>query len=60
MTNLNPYQPPSNAPIENPAPPPEGTKWRWRYSRWVGVMYGPVPVGVIVVGIGYVVYYATR
>jgi hypothetical protein len=24
------------------------SQWKWRYSRWTGVMYGPVPVGVIV------------
>jgi len=34
-----------------------GTEWRWSYSRWIGVMYGPIPVGVIVVGIGAAVYY---
>lgn len=22
--------------------------WRWRYSPWVGIMYGPIPVGLIV------------
>ncbi len=34
------------------------TKWEWSYSRWVGVMYGPVPVGVIVVVLGYGGYLA--
>ena len=34
--------------------------WKWSYSRWVGVMYGPVPVGVIVVAVGFLVYYGTR
>ena len=24
-------------------------EWKWHYSRWTGVMYGPVPVGIIVV-----------
>ena len=43
-----------------PTQTPADTQWRWRYSRWVGVMYGPIPVGVIVVGLGYIVYYATR
>lgn len=32
--------------------------WKWSYSRWVGVMYGPIPVGVILVAIGAVVYYS--
>ncbi|MEJ7596774.1 MAG: hypothetical protein WKG01_02590 [Kofleriaceae bacterium] len=22
--------------------------WRWRYSFWVGIMYGPIPVGLII------------
>lgn len=43
-----------------PAAVAPDTKWRWHYSRFVGVMYGPIPVGVIVVVVGYVVYYATR
>ena len=21
--------------------------WHWRYSRWTGIMYGPIPVGII-------------
>ena len=28
----------------------------WHYSKWVGVMYGKIPVGVIVVVIGGLVY----
>ena len=58
MNDPNPYQPPGNAPMGGPPPPPP--HWRWRYSPWVGVMYGPIPVGVIVVAIGYAIYYATR
>jgi hypothetical protein len=23
------------------------TEWKWRYSIWTGVMYGPIPVGII-------------
>jgi len=22
--------------------------WRWRYSFWTGIMYGPIPVGLII------------
>ena len=33
--------------------------WKWRYSRFCGVMYGPIPVGVIVVALGYIIYFAT-
>jgi len=23
--------------------------WGWRYSAWTGVMYGPIPVGILAV-----------
>lgn len=36
------------------------SQWRWGYSRWIGVKYGPIPVGVIVVGIGYMIYVSTQ
>jgi len=39
---------------------PEQDKWKWSYSRWFGVMYGPVPIGVIVVGIGAIFYYGSQ
>lgn len=48
------YQPP---PV-NIAPPT--TEWRWRYSPWVGIMFGPIPVGIIVVVIGYALYYSNK
>ncbi|MHC4886945.1 MAG: hypothetical protein ACYTGH_17860 [Planctomycetota bacterium] len=32
------------------------SNWEWHYSRWTGVMYGPIPVGVIVVGVAYLGY----
>ena len=38
---------------------PEETEWKWRYSLWTGVMYGPIPVGLIVVvglTVGFIVY----
>jgi hypothetical protein len=31
-------------PMVPPPPPP----WRWSWSIWVGIKYGPVPVGLIV------------
>ena len=31
--------------------------WKFSYNRWIGIMYGPIPVGVIIVGIGLIVYY---
>jgi hypothetical protein len=30
---------------------PRKTDWEWRYSLLTGVMYGPIPVGLIVVTI---------
>lgn len=32
--------------------------WKWHYSAWTGIMYGPIPVGIIVVGLGVIVYFA--
>jgi hypothetical protein len=26
----------------------EDNRWRWSYSKWVGVMYGPIPIGLII------------
>ena len=26
----------------------KGTDWKWRYSMWTGIMYGPIPVGFII------------
>lgn len=26
-----------------------GTEWKWSYSKWVGIMYGPIPVGLLIV-----------
>jgi hypothetical protein len=25
--------------------------WEWRYSGWLGIMYGPIPVGWIALSI---------
>lgn len=24
------------------------TEWKWRYTFWTGIMYGPIPVGIII------------
>jgi hypothetical protein len=34
-------------------------RWEWRYSMLTGVMYGPVPVGIIAVAAIALVYFAT-
>jgi len=36
------------------------SEWKWSYSRWTGVMYGPIPVGIIAVAIGVAIYYGSR
>jgi hypothetical protein len=28
---------------------PAEEKWKWGYSRWIGIHYGPIPVGLIAV-----------
>ena len=28
-----------------PLPPPD---WRWSWSIWVGIKYGPIPVGLMI------------
>lgn len=38
----------------------EEDPWKWSYSKMFGVMYGPVPVGIIVVVNGASAYYGTR
>ena len=36
----------------------ERSDWTWRYSMWTGIMYGPIPVGIILVLIAAVAYLA--
>ena len=33
-------------------------KWKWRFNALTGVMYGPIPVGIIVIIILVIVYLA--
>lgn len=41
---------------------PPVSQWRWRYSPWLGVTWGPIPVALLTLIIGGVVvfflYYA--
>ena len=30
---------------EAPLPPPD---WRWSWSGWVGIKYGPIPIGLMI------------
>jgi hypothetical protein len=32
-------------------PEPKETDWTWRYSLWTGIMYGPIPIGIIIAAI---------
>jgi hypothetical protein len=32
----------------------------WHYSMWTGIMYGRVPVGIILVTIGFIFWYAAQ
>ena len=34
-------------------------RWRWRWSGWTGVMYGPLPVGLtlVLIAFGYLVWH---
>lgn len=34
---------------------PKEAKWEWRWSPYTGIMYGPIPVGLILLGIGFIV-----
>lgn len=38
----------------------KGEHTGWWYSRWIGVMYGKIPVGVIAVLIGAVIWAFVR
>ena len=38
----------------------KGANQGWRYSMAFGVMYGNVPVGIIVVAIGMVIWFLVR
>ena len=35
-------------PVLDPARHLQAQPWRWRYSFWTGIMYGPIPVGIII------------
>jgi len=26
----------------------ESERWKWGWSRWIGIHYGPIPVGLII------------
>jgi hypothetical protein len=40
-------------------PKSQEAHWKWRFSFWTGIMYGPVPVGLIVVVIVFL-YFMVR
>jgi hypothetical protein len=42
------------------APLPPQVAWKWTYSGWIGIMYGPVPVGIILGIIVLIAIYASK
>jgi hypothetical protein len=38
----------------------DNQEWRWRYSFWLGIMYGPIPVGWIIVVVVFAAYLVYR
>jgi hypothetical protein len=40
-------QPPMGYGYTQP-PPPTTTEWKFGYSRWIGIHYGPIPIGIII------------
>jgi type IV secretory pathway VirB2 component (pilin) len=38
----------------------QGEPWKWSYNRMIGIMYGPIPVGIIVIAIVAVAYFASK
>ncbi|MBL9018483.1 MAG: hypothetical protein JNL83_30130 [Myxococcales bacterium] len=39
--------PRAGAPIQPSAEEPPQNDWRWGWSPWVGIHYGPIPVGIL-------------
>ena len=37
-----------NAPAPQYQPEPEKPAWKWSWNPMIGIMYGPVPVGLII------------
>lgn len=37
---------------------PEKARWKWEYTLLTGIMYGPIPVGFIIIIIFMFIYYA--
>ena len=40
----------ASKPTQNPEPEPpvQHETWRWGWSAWIGIHYGPVPVGLLI------------
>lgn len=59
-----PYAQPPQQPAwqQQPLTPPQpaGVEWKWGYSRWVGIHYGPIPIGIIIAIIVLAAYSSSR
>jgi hypothetical protein len=40
--------------------PPGRERWRWRYTPRAGVLYGPIPVGILLAATLAGVYFFSR
>jgi hypothetical protein len=45
---VNPQSPAAYEPFAHTAAELRQTEWRWGWSAWIGIHYGPIPVGIIV------------
>ncbi len=50
---------PHSTPHQELAPEAEVSPWRWGWSVWIGIHYGPIPVGLII-GIPMIIALTTR
>jgi len=55
-------QPPFQQPPfqQQQAVPSLAPAWKWGYSRWIGIHYGPIPVGIILAIIILVAVYGNK
>ena len=45
-------------PLAQAVPAIAAPAWRWGYSRFIGITYGPIPVGLVIAALLLMVRYA--
>ena len=50
--------PPAPPPLVQAVPAIAAPVWRWGYSRFIGITYGPIPVGLVIAALLLMVRYA--